>query len=229
MKCRYYKHLIVLAKTDSISARQDNQLRNHLNRCSQCKKDWEQQLRMDGIIDYLKENKVTPDDPKKLTDSIISSIQNVKHVTIHERLLLLVDRIQYVLFYRRLKYALITLSVLFVGLLSLQHFQFINDKSRLSEETRRTRYKPSVNKDASQFYLTDLGLEEIFKKDNNLVEVSKSTYNDLIIKLLTLEKENMELRNMLVEDYEQVLTKIELEKQDLTPEQKVIIKKLKEI
>ena len=230
MKCRYYKHLIILAKTETISTRQGKQLRKHLNECSQCKKDWEQQLRMDEVIKSIKEKEVKPYDPKGLTNQILIAIQNKDHVSMIERLLLVVDRFQYLLFYRRLKYALITLSILFVGLLGLQHFEFIHDKSRLSEEVKRVKYKPSASQDANHFYLTGLGLEQIFKKDNKTVKLSKSEYNDLIIQLLTLEKENMELRNMLVEDYEQVLTKIELEKQeDLTPEQKVIIKKLKEI
>ncbi|MBN1183836.1 MAG: hypothetical protein JXB49_16205 [Bacteroidales bacterium] len=230
MKCTYYKHLIVLAKIDNISARQDKQLRNHLNTCFHCKKEWEQQGKLDHTIDFIKKERLKPGNPQELTDNIISAIQRTKHTSLIERFLLLIDHVRYLLFYPRVKYVLATISMLLIGLLTLQHFEFVNDRSRLSEELKKVKYPSLTKSEVPQIYNTNLDFEKYLNTDSKKIKLLRSEYFELLNQILTLEEENMQLRNMLGNGYEQLLTNIETEyKQDLTPEQRAIIKKLKEI
>lgn len=237
MQCKYYKHLIILSKTGSNTPRQEKQLNAHLSECHRCMTEWENNFNTDKAIDFVKSNRVRLANPEELTNRIMKAVERRANLPFHERLLNFLDQIHYFLFFRRMKYALVTVASILILLFIQQEFMFLNKRNQLNKKPDAISLSRSKKQiDAIQYKNVSLNLQElriidkISEEENEIVHIYEAEYADLIKLILALEKENAQLRSMLGNDYKRIIAEIENEyKQVLTPEEKSILKKLKEI
>lgn len=237
MPCKYYKHLMILKKTGAINSRQEKQLFAHLEVCNRCKKLWDQQNETEAIITDLKSKDPFLPHPEELTHRILKSVEQSSKSLWHERFINFLDRVHYYLFFRRMKYALVSIASLLVLIFMLQQFSILNKQWNLERNRNTIRYsKTRKIRNAIQYENINVELSTIdilddnILNETNMIKLSSADYRMLIDIMMELEKENNQLRIVMKKEYKQLLFKIENEyKQELTREEKTLIQKLKAI
>ncbi|MBN2411189.1 zf-HC2 domain-containing protein [candidate division KSB1 bacterium] len=203
-KCTYYQKQLHLYRSGELSDRERDRLNRHLASCPDCAAIRKELADMDHKIEQLRGESPVPDKPEALTGNImhvLTSYEKLKSYQEHSTY----DNLIKFVFAPRIRFALLAVIVVIVGLFFIQ-------ESLLMVRIARLEKKISQNTAAG---INRTGITQYFVLENKLLSLEKSglfpsgsflTVNNIENEIVTNEK----LLNALLENYKSIKIQNEL-------------------
>lgn len=207
MNCKEFEQLLYLFREDELSQTEKELVDIHLENCEQCQAEVNAITEMDAQIAQIRDTGQDHPNAGQLTNHIMSGVKReyTKRASAGKRRG--ANRFQGWLAAPAARYVMATALILIISLFIFQEYFILNKiaalEARLANHHTERVSENFINRSAS---MNDLSLStiemEILEK---WVVIRRSSVNELINEIETLEAENMALKRILEERYPELV------------------------